>query len=67
MGIEHAFAVEVAADAAKLLYLSSLAVGPNSLQGLTPEEIAAYLCAPYRDVSSANVAVVTELFKSKLG
>jgi hypothetical protein len=27
----------------------------HALQGLTPEEIAAYLCAPGRDVSSANV------------
>jgi hypothetical protein len=52
---------EVAADAAKLLYLSSLAVGPNALQGLSPEEIAAYLCAPDRDVSSANSALVTRL------
>jgi hypothetical protein len=52
---------EVATDAAKLLYLSSLAVGPNALQGLTPEEIAAYLCAPDRDVSRANVALVTRL------
>ena len=42
---------EIATDAAKLLYLSSLAVGPNALQGLAPEEIAAYLCAPGRDVS----------------
>mgnify|MGYP006180497677 CR=1 FL=1 len=32
---------EVATDAAKLLFLSSLAIGPNALQGLTPEEIAA--------------------------
>jgi hypothetical protein len=52
---------EVATDAAKLLHLSSLAVGPNALQGLTPEEIAAYLCAPQRDVSSANVGLVTRL------
>jgi hypothetical protein len=52
---------EVATDAAKLLYLSSLAIGPNALQGLTPEEIAAYLCAPERDVSSANVGLVTRL------
>ena len=52
---------EVATDAAKLLYLSSLAVGPNALQGLSPEEIAAYLCAPDRDVSSANSALVTRL------
>jgi hypothetical protein len=52
---------EVATDAAKLVYLSSLAVGPNALQGLTPEEIAAYLCAPGRDVSRANVALATRL------
>lgn len=32
----------LASDAAKLLFLSSLAVGPNALQGLAPEEIAAY-------------------------
>ena len=52
---------EIPTDAAKLLYLSSLAVGPNALQGLTPEEIAAYLCAPHRDVSSANVGLLTRL------
>jgi hypothetical protein len=52
---------EIATDAAKLLYLSSLAVGPNALQGLSPEEIAAYLCAPSRDVSSANSALVIRL------
>jgi hypothetical protein len=59
--LSHELGNEVATDAAKLLYLSSLAVGPNALQGLTPEEIAAYLCAPNRDVSSANVALVTRL------
>jgi hypothetical protein len=68
--VQHAAAAEslskelgndIPADAAKLLYLSSLAIGPNALQGLTPEEIAAYLCAPGRDVSSANVALVTRL------
>jgi hypothetical protein len=52
---------EIAADAAKLVYLASLAVGPNALQGLSPEEIAAFLCAPQRDVSGANIALITEL------
>ena len=31
-----------ASDAAKLIFVSSLPVGPNALQGLTPEEIAAH-------------------------
>jgi hypothetical protein len=52
---------ETASDSAKLLYLASLAIGPHALQGLTPEEIAAYLCAPDRDVSSANIGLVTRL------
>ncbi|MGD9617659.1 MAG: DUF499 domain-containing protein [Alphaproteobacteria bacterium] len=51
------------ADAAKLLYLSSLAMStdPNALQGLTPEEVAGYLCAPSRDVSRVNMALLTQL------
>lgn len=50
-------------DAAKLLYLSSLAIStnPNTLQGLTPEEVAAYLCAPGRDVSRVNASLLTQL------
>jgi hypothetical protein len=52
---------ETPADAAKLLYLSSLAIGPNALQGFAPEEIAAHLCAPGRDVSTANDALVIRL------
>jgi hypothetical protein len=50
-------------DAAKLLYLSSLAIAtnPNTLQGLTPEEVAAYLCAPGRDVSHVNASLMTQL------
>jgi hypothetical protein len=50
-------------DAAKLLYLSSLAIAtnPNTLQGLTPEEVAAYLCAPDRDVSHVNASLMTQL------
>ncbi len=50
-------------DAARLLYLSSLAIStnPNALHGLTPEEVAAYLCAPDRDVSRANAALLTQL------
>jgi hypothetical protein len=57
----EALSTELGNDAAKLLYLSSLAVGPNALKGHTPEEIAAYLCAPGRDFSSANVGLVTRL------
>ena len=49
------------ADAAKVLYLSSLAVAVNALHGLTPEEVAAYLCAPGRDVSKANASLLTEV------
>jgi hypothetical protein len=51
------------ADAAKLLYLSSLAIStnPNTLQGLTPEETAGYLCAPERDVSHVNASLLTQL------
>lgn len=52
---------EAAGDSAKMLYLASLAIGPNALQGLTPEEVAAYLCAPGRDISSANVELVAQL------
>jgi hypothetical protein len=48
-------------DAAKLIFVSSLPVGPNALQGLTPEEIAAYLTAPGRDVSGANAALLIRL------
>lgn len=50
-----------AADAAKLIFLSSLPVGPNALQGLSPEEIAAYLTCPGRDVSTANSALMVRL------
>ena len=59
--ITRELADPTAADAAKLLYLASLAIGPNALQGMTPEEAAAYLCAPGRDVSSANVGLFTRL------
>jgi hypothetical protein len=48
-------------DAAKLLFVSSLPVGPNALQGLNAEEVAAYLAAPGRDVSSANAALMIRL------
>ncbi|MCM8594871.1 DUF499 domain-containing protein [Accumulibacter sp.] len=50
-------------DAARLLYLSSLAISanPNALHGLTPEEVAAYLCAPGRDVSRINAALLTQI------
>lgn len=48
-------------DAAKLLYLSSLAIPQNALRGLTAEEAAAYLAAPDRDVSRVNDALLTEL------
>ena len=46
-------------DAAKLLYLSSLAISanPNALHGLTPEEVAAYLCARCRRESGWNLRV----------
>ncbi|MFZ1101288.1 MAG: DUF499 domain-containing protein [Hyphomicrobiaceae bacterium] len=50
-----------AADTAKLLFVSSLPVGPNALQGLNAEEVAAYLAAPGRDVSSANAALMIRL------
>jgi hypothetical protein len=50
-----------AADAAKLIFLSSLAVGPNAQQGLTPDDVAAYLAAPGRDVSPANGALMVRL------
>jgi len=49
------------ADAAKLLYLSSLAVQHNALRGLTAEEAAAYLAAPGRDVSRVNEAMLSGL------
>jgi hypothetical protein len=51
------------ADAAKLLYLSSLTISPNpnTLQGLTSEETAGYLCAPGRDVSHVNAGLLTQL------
>lgn len=48
-------------DAARLLYLSSLATPQNALRGLTAEEAAAYLAAPGRDVSRVNDALLTEL------
>lgn len=52
-----------ATEAAKLLYLSSLAISPNpnTLQGLTPEETAGYLCAPGRDVARVNAGLMTQL------
>ena len=59
--ISSDLANSTAADAAKLIFLSSLAVGPNVLRGLTPEEIGAYLTAPGRDVSSANAALMARL------
>jgi hypothetical protein len=51
------------ADAAKLLYLSSLAISTNlnPLQGLTAEETAGYLCAPDRDLSHVNASLLTQL------
>ena len=50
-----------AADAAKFIFLSSLRRRPQRTSGLTPEEIAAYLTAPRRDVSPANAALMVRL------
>ena len=48
-------------DAAKLIYLSSLSTVPNALQGLTVEELAAYLCSPERDVAQIGPPLLTSL------
>lgn len=61
----EALASEIAdqtpAECARLLYLSSLAVAVNALHGLTAEEVAAYLCAPGRDISKANPSLLTQI------
>ncbi len=48
-------------EAAKLVYLSSLSTAVNALQGLLPDEVAAYLCAPDRDVAQISSALLTAL------
>lgn len=53
--------LEAAADAAKTVFLSSLAIAPNAVLGLSAEEVAAYLCAPGRDVSRYGSGLLTAL------
>jgi len=53
--------LEAAADAAKTVFLSSLAIASNAVLGLSAEEVAAYLCAPGRDVSRYGSALLTAL------
>ncbi len=52
---------EAPLDAAKLVYFSSLSTATNALQGLTAEEVAAYLCAPDRDVAQFGPGLLTAL------
>jgi hypothetical protein len=53
--------MEAAADAAKAVFLSSLAIAPNAIVGLIAEEVSAYLCAPGRDVSRYGAGLLTAI------
>lgn len=53
--------LEAAPDAAKTIFLSSLAIAPNAIVGLIAEEVSAYLCAPGRDVSRYGAGLLTSI------
>ena len=53
--------LEAAPDAAKTIFLSSLAIAPNAIIGLIAEEVSAYLCSPGRDVSRYGAGLLTSL------
>jgi hypothetical protein len=53
--------LEAAGNAAKAVFLSSLAIAPNAIVGLTAEEVSAYLCAPGQDVSRYGVGLLTAI------
>uniref|UniRef100_A0A540VA30 DUF499 domain-containing protein n=2 Tax=Litorilinea aerophila TaxID=1204385 RepID=A0A540VA30_9CHLR len=50
-----------ATDAAKLIFMASLANVPNAVLGLSIPEIVAYLCEPGRDISRLKVDVLDRL------
>lgn len=48
-------------EAAKLIYLASLSTATHATLGLRADEVAAYLCAPGREVASVNRPLLSDL------